>query len=547
MANRPLASLTPHVQFERNFGTGPATIQGLGRLVKLKASCSVEPTTPVFGYTFFEDFCLKVEPPLGEGDTATFSLHRLPAGSSPVMVPPQPGKILHLLTANAGTLVAPWEIAKAINTGTRDYGDLIRQQIKILRKLLGQAGASPDLIENQHKQGYRFVGDAITFTGEKGEREWRARGFAPDKETKVGPQKVVELPNGKATRFERSPADAEGAPSGVPETPNQNSDPDPIKVIEDAWKVIEDAWKNRKTLRWYKLLAKLSLGTLTILLVFVLALMVELIHELQRFWKKWWKAFAVGMTTLMIAMFWFASRNRTSHPFVDGGVRQPFQSTLNPKDGLTYVWIPSGKFAMGCSSTDQNCTAQEQPAHVVTISNGFWLGQTEVTQAAFQKVMGFNHTDFKGDNLPAEATWYEAMEYCRAFGGRLPTEAEWEYAARAGSTGPGYGKMDEVAWHSLAKPTVSVQGQAHPHPVGRKLPNAWSLYDMLGNASEWVIDWYGAYGQDASSDPLGPPSGPGKVRRGGDCCGDLRLVSTLARSYTSPSAASGFRCAANEN
>jgi formylglycine-generating enzyme required for sulfatase activity len=115
---------------------------------------------------------------------------------------------------------------------------------------------------------------------------------------------------------------------------------------------------------------------------------------------------------------------------------KPRETRLNPKDGLTYVWVPPGKFMMGCSSGDNECEADEKPAHEVEITRGFWMGQTEVTQAAWKKVTGSDPSHFKGDQLPVEqVSWEEADAYCKAVGLRLPAEVEWEYAARAGTIG----------------------------------------------------------------------------------------------------------------
>jgi formylglycine-generating enzyme required for sulfatase activity len=179
--------------------------------------------------------------------------------------------------------------------------------------------------------------------------------------------------------------------------------------------------------------------------------------------------------------------------------------------------IPAGTFAMG--STAQEALAEERPVHDVRISQGFWLGKTEVTQGVWQAVMGSNPAQFKGgDNYPLESV---SWEDCRQFiaklnqmtgknSFRLPTEAEWEYACRAGTTAERYSDLDAVAWYS------GNSGNSN-HPVAQKLPNAWGLYDMLGNIYEWCSDWYAAdyYAQSPSADPQGPTAGTMKVSRGG--------------------------------
>jgi len=184
----------------------------------------------------------------------------------------------------------------------------------------------------------------------------------------------------------------------------------------------------------------------------------------------------------------------------------------NPKDKLRYVWIPPGNFMMGCSPGDLECFEDEKPPHEVIITHGFWIGQTEVTQAAYGTVMQTNARHFKASDRPVEqVSWDEAKAYCEAVGMRLPTEAEWEYAARAGSTEARYRAIDRAAWYAD-------NSQYRTHPVATKASNAWGLYDTLGNVWEWVEDWYDSayYKQNVSTDPPGPnaSSDYGRVVRG---------------------------------
>ena len=209
------------------------------------------------------------------------------------------------------------------------------------------------------------------------------------------------------------------------------------------------------------------------------------------------------------------------------------QQKMNSKDGLTYVWIPPGKFQMGCSPGDAACDGNERPAHEVTITRGFWLGQTPVTQQAYQRVVGKNPSGHVGPNLPVEyVDWSEAHAYCVAIGGRLPTEAEWEYAARASSTGARYGNLDEIAWYA-----ANSGGQSHE--VGQKPANAFGLYDMLGNVWQWVADWFGPY-------PAGGAAGQLKENRGGSWGTAANMVRASYRGFVEPAHRGGklgLRCA----
>jgi formylglycine-generating enzyme required for sulfatase activity len=164
---------------------------------------------------------------------------------------------------------------------------------------------------------------------------------------------------------------------------------------------------------------------------------------------------------------------------------------------------------MGCSPGDGGCNSSEKPAHEVTLTKGFWIGQTEVTQAAYQRLMGGNPSHFKGVSLPVEQIrWKDAQSYCQAAGMRLPTEAEWEYAARGGNASARYGAANAVAWYEA-------NSEDSTHEVGQKQANGYGLYDTLGNVWEWVADWYGEYSRGSQQDPHGPPSGRLPTRRGG--------------------------------
>ena len=205
---------------------------------------------------------------------------------------------------------------------------------------------------------------------------------------------------------------------------------------------------------------------------------------------------------------------------------------------------------MGCSPGDAECYAEEKPAHRVVITRAFELGKYLVTQAQDDAVTAANRSYSAGRGLPvAGVSWDDAQKFCLAINGkrdgyryRLPTEAEWEYAARAGDSSCRYGPLVEVAWfHDNSGGTT--------HPVGEKKPNGFGLYDTLGNLWEWVQDWYGVdyYSHSPESDPKGPGSGEFRVSRGGSWRGIARGLTRVSSRYSlKPSVRSivvGFRCA----
>lgn len=151
-----------------------------------------------------------------------------------------------------------------------------------------------------------------------------------------------------------------------------------------------------------------------------------------------------------------------------------------PADGIVQRWIPRGVFEYGCSPGDTECLGDEKPTRLLVIP-GFWMQESEVTQAAFTRVMwGYNPSNFKGPQLPVEnVTWFEAKTYCEVVGLRLPEEDEWEYAARGGTTGSRYGELDSIAWYVRNSGLRTQQ-------VKTKLPNGYGLHDMFGNVMEWT-------------------------------------------------------------
>ncbi len=178
--------------------------------------------------------------------------------------------------------------------------------------------------------------------------------------------------------------------------------------------------------------------------------------------------------------------------------------------GIEMLLVPPGTFMMGASPGDTQAGDGEKPAHEVTITNAFYLGRTEVTQAQWFKVMDTNPSKFLGDeSLPVDSvSWVDCQQFCAKTGMKLPTEAQWEYACRAGTTGATYGDLDLIAWH---------YGNAgcETHAVGQLQPNALGFFDMLGNVWEWCEDWDGPYSSGSVTNPTGPTTGLYRLLRGG--------------------------------
>jgi len=219
------------------------------------------------------------------------------------------------------------------------------------------------------------------------------------------------------------------------------------------------------------------------------------------------------------------------------------------ENGIEFILILAGSFTMGTPDDEPERDSDESPVHEVTISNSFYIGKYEVTQAQFAALMGYNPSKFKGDNLPVDSvTWPEAVKFCQklseltGYKYRLPTEAEWEYACRANTTTIFYwgDNMDaSFGWYKE-------NSKGTTHPVGMKKPNPWGLYDICGNIEEWCSDWYSrTYESDEHlTDPQGPESGELRVRRGGCWFHNVHCLRSGNRFFYQPNerhAQIGFR------
>ena len=205
-----------------------------------------------------------------------------------------------------------------------------------------------------------------------------------------------------------------------------------------------------------------------------------------------------------------------------GAIVEPGTVSTNPKDGLEYVWIQPGSFQMGAVEGDDEAGEGEKPQHPVTISKGLWLAKSPVTVAAYKRFAeetraempetpDFNPGWQKEDHPIVEVSWDEAVAYCQWAVGRLPTEAEWEYAARGGKSGLVY------PWGNEINEGNAKYGSGGTSPVESYPANGFGLYDMAGNVWEWCSDWYddNYYSQSPDKAPQGPSRGELRVLRGG--------------------------------
>ena len=262
----------------------------------------------------------------------------------------------------------------------------------------------------------------------------------------------------------------------------------------------------------------------------------------------------------------------------DSNVFQSFLDSLKSDIGLEMVACPAGSFMIGSLKAIYKLPkgslnaflgievlrngelgrSYDEIQHNVTISKPFYLGKYPVTQKLYEAVMGNNPSDCKGKNNPVECiSWNDAKSFCdklnkkfalqlpKGYRFDLPTEAQWEYACRAGTTTAlnngkdltsetgSFSNLDEVAWYDK-------NSDSKTHPVGQKKPNAWGIYDMHGNVWEWCRDWYGDYPKGHVADPVGPSTDSDRVSRGGSWCNSARFCRSANRYYTYPDRRNDF-------
>ena len=224
---------------------------------------------------------------------------------------------------------------------------------------------------------------------------------------------------------------------------------------------------------------------------------------------------------------------------------KPGENFTVPDLNLTMIWVEPGTFTMGSPTSEEGRNSRYETQHQVTLTKGFYLGKYELTQAQWEKVMGNNPSSVKGTNRPVEnVSWNDAVAFCKKLtemekkAGRvpqgmayqLPTEAQWEYACRAGTTSV-YSWGDSIN-SSNANYDKNVDVTT---PVGKYPPNPWGFHDMHGNVWEWCADWYGTYPSGSVTNPEGPASGSSRIARGGSWGNSWAYLRSARRQYSTPS------------
>ena len=251
----------------------------------------------------------------------------------------------------------------------------------------------------------------------------------------------------------------------------------------------------------------------------------------------------VGEHTIKVSMVGYADFTRKIT--IEEGKTATLNAELTKGGGDAYiagfemVYVTGGTFTMGATAEQgSDVYSDEKPTHSVTLSD-YYIGKYEVTQAQWRAVMGSNPSEWKGDNLPVEnVSWNDIQEFIKKLNAqtgkkfRLPTEAEWEYAARGANQSKGYkysgsNSISEVSWYTD-------NSSSDVHPVGQKSPNELGIYDMSGNVWEWCSDWYGSYSSSSQTNSTGPSSGSYRVLRGGSRRSSAGACRVSIRHYDAP-------------